>query len=190
MRLGVYVPQVGFRWDELRDRVVTCDRLGIDSVWFMDHFYPPGMPEVPSFEGWTTAAALAAVTERIRIGHLVLANGFRHPALLATMAATLDHASGGRLDLGLGSRSWPRQLAEFGLEQPPAAERSGGLDEALTVRRALWTQPRVSFAGRHSRLTDAPSPLRPVQRPHPPIHVGGAAPRTLAIAARHADAWN
>ncbi len=94
------------------------------------------------------------------------------------------------LDLGLGSGSWPQELAEFGLERPSAEERSERLDEALTVIRSLWTQPTVSFAGQHYRLTDAPSPLRPVQRPHPPIHVGGAARRTLAIAARHADAWN
>lgn len=190
VEVGVYLPQVGFAWEALRQRAQQCDRLGIDALWFMDHLYPPGMPDVPSFEGWTTATALAAVTERIRIGHLVLANGFRHPALLATMATTLDHASGGRLDVGLGSGSWPRELTEFGLEHPSATERSERLDEALTVLRALWTQPLVSFAGRHYRLTDAPSPLRPVQRPHPPIHVGGAAPRTLAIAARHADAWN
>ena len=86
--------------------MVACDRLGIGSVWFMDHLYPPALPRVPSFEAWTTAAALAAVTERIRLGHLVLANGLRHPALLAKMATTLDHASGGRLNLGIGSGSY------------------------------------------------------------------------------------
>src|SRR5262249_61417315 len=95
IEIGVYLPQVGLSWEELRARVVLCDRLGLDSVWFMDHLYPPGLPEVPSFEAWTTATALAAVTERVRLGHLVLASGFRHPALLAKMATTLDHVSGG-----------------------------------------------------------------------------------------------
>src|SRR4029453_2599150 len=101
--IGVYLPQVGWAWDELRARVRQCDREGIHSVWFMDHLYPPGMPSLPAFEAGTTATALAACTERIRLGPLVLANGFRHPALLAKMAVTLDHASGGGLGLGRGT---------------------------------------------------------------------------------------
>src|SRR5262249_58572089 len=84
--IGVYLPQVGFSWEELRARAIECDELGISSLWLMDHLYPPGMPQVPSFEAWTTATALATATERIRIGHLVLCNSFRHPALLAKMA--------------------------------------------------------------------------------------------------------
>ena len=191
MRIGVYIPQVGFGWSELRERVVACDRLGIDSVWFMDHFYPPGMPAVPSFEAWTTATALAAVTERIRIGHLVLANGFRHPALLAKMATTLDHASGGRLDLGIGSGSYAAEFPQFGLPFPPDAVRAEQLDEALQVLRLLFTEAAPSFAGRHYTLDAAPSLPRPLQQPHPPIHVGGAGERrTLPLVARHADAWN
>src|SRR5258706_1181580 len=122
MRIGVYIPQVGFTWSELLERVVTCDRLGIESVWFMDHLYPPGMPTVPSFEAWTTATALAAVTERVRLGHLVLANGFRHPAVLAKMAVTLDHVSSGRLNLGLGSGSLAEEFAPAGLPFGPAAQ--------------------------------------------------------------------
>ena len=191
VRIGVYLPQVGFSWPELRDRVVACDRLGIDAVWFMDHLYPPGMPGVPSFEAWTTAAALAGVTERVHLGHLVLANGFRHPALLAKMATTLDHASGGRLDLGIGSGSYASEYAEFGLPFPDAGSRAEQLDEALQVLRLLFTEAAPTFAGRHYQLTAAPSLPRPLQQPHPPIHVGGAgARRTLPLVARHADAWN
>ena len=191
MRIGVYLPQAGLTWPELRERVVACDWLGIDSVWFMDHLYPPGMPGVPSFEAWTTAAALAAVTERVRLGHLVLANGFRHPALLAKMATTLDHASDGRLDLGVGSGSYASEFAEFGLPFPPNAVRAEQLDEALQVLRLLFTEPAPSFAGRHYQLAAAPSLPRPIQQPHPPIHVGGAGERrTLPLVARHADAWN
>jgi alkanesulfonate monooxygenase SsuD/methylene tetrahydromethanopterin reductase-like flavin-dependent oxidoreductase (luciferase family) len=189
--IGVYLPQVGFGWDELRARVVACDRLGIGSVWFMDHLYPPGMPRVPSFEAWTTAAALAAVTERVRLGHLVLANGFRHPALLAKMAITLDHASGGRLDLGIGSGSYAPEFAEFGIELPKENERGERLAEALQVIRLLFTEEAPSYAGRYYRLREAPSLPRPLQRPHPPIHVGGAGEkRTLPLVARHADVWN
>src|SRR5262245_13374952 len=130
IEIGVYLPQVGLSWEELRARVVLCDRLGLDSVWFMDHLYPPGLPEVPSFEAWTTATALAAVTERVRLGHLVLASGFRHPALLAKMATTLDHVSGGRLDLGLGSGSYPAEYAQFGLDHADDPLRSRQLEAA------------------------------------------------------------
>jgi len=189
--VGVYIPQVGFTWDELRTRVVACDREGIPSVWFMDHLYPPTMPAVPSFEAWTTATALAASTERVRIGHLVLANGLRHPALLAKMAITLDHASGGRLALGLGSGSYGEEFARFGLPFADAAKRAAALDEALAVLRRLFTLDETDFAGAHYRLEHAPSRPRPVQTPHPPIHVGGAGRRyTLPIVARHADVWN
>src|SRR5207247_1225784 len=122
----------------------------------MDHLYPPGLPTVPSFEAWTTAAALAGVTERVRLGHLVLANGFRHPALLAKMAITLDHASGGRLALGLGSGSHAPEFAEFGLDFPKAAERAGRLAEALEVIRLLFTADAPSYDGRYYRLRPAP----------------------------------
>lgn len=189
--IGIYLPQVGFVWDELRARVRLCDREGIHSVWFMDHLYPPGLPALPSFEAWTTATALAAATERIRLGHLVLASGFRHPALLAKMAVTLDHASGGRLDLGIGSGSYPPEYQQFGLDFPSDAVRAAQLDEALQVLKRLFTEDAPSFAGRHYRLDAAPSLPRPVQRPHPPIHVGGAGERrTLPLVARHADVWN
>jgi alkanesulfonate monooxygenase SsuD/methylene tetrahydromethanopterin reductase-like flavin-dependent oxidoreductase (luciferase family)/ribosomal protein S18 acetylase RimI-like enzyme len=189
--IGVYLPQVGFAWSELRARVQLCDREGVHSIWFMDHLYPPGLPAVPAFEAWTTATALAAVTERIRLGHLVLANGFRHPAVLAKMAVTLDHASGGRLDLGLGSGSYLAEYAQFGLDYPADRVRAEQLDEALQVLKLLFSEDAPSFAGRWYRLDGAPSLPRPLQRPHPPIHVGGAGElRTLPIVARHADTWN
>lgn len=191
MEIGVYIPQVGFTWDELRARVEACDALGIHSVWFMDHLYPPLLPTLPAFEAWTTATALAAVTTRVRIGHLVLCNGFRHPGLLAKMAITLDHASGGRLDLGLGSGSYAAEFAAFGLDFPPARERAERLGEALEVIVRLFAEERPSFSGQHYALREAPSLPRPLQRPRPPIHVGGAGERhTLPLVARHADVWN
>jgi alkanesulfonate monooxygenase SsuD/methylene tetrahydromethanopterin reductase-like flavin-dependent oxidoreductase (luciferase family) len=157
----------------------------------MDHLYPPMLPAVPAFEAWTTASALAAVTTRVRIGHLVLCNGFRHPALLAKMAITLDHASGGRFDLGIGSGSYAPEFAAFGIDFPPARERAERLGEALEVIARLFAEERPSFAGRHYALHEAPSLPRPVQRPRPPIHVGGAGERyTLPLVARHADVWN
>jgi alkanesulfonate monooxygenase SsuD/methylene tetrahydromethanopterin reductase-like flavin-dependent oxidoreductase (luciferase family) len=191
VEIGVYLPQVGFTWEELRARVVACDRLGIGAVWFMDHLHPPGLPRVPAFEAWTTASALATVTERVRLGHLVLCNAFRHPALLAKMAVTLDHASGGRLNLGLGSGSYAPELAAIGLDVETDRRRAERLGEALAVLRLLFAEEAPSFTGRYYRLAEAPSLPRPLQRPHPPIHVGGAGERrTLPIVARHADVWN
>jgi alkanesulfonate monooxygenase SsuD/methylene tetrahydromethanopterin reductase-like flavin-dependent oxidoreductase (luciferase family) len=191
MDVGVYLPQVAFTWEDLRARVVECDRAGIGSLWLMDHLYPPTLPRVPSFEAWTTATALAAVTERIRIGHLVLANAFRHPALLAKMAVTLDHVSGGRLNLGLGSGSYAPEFREAGVPFGSEAARAAALDEALTIVRRLFTDEVVAFEGAHYTLAGLPSLPRPLQTPHPPIHVGGAGPRrTLPLVARHADVWN
>ena len=191
MEIGVYIPQVGLTWDELRSKVEACDALGIDSVWFMDHLYAPMQPQVPAFEGWTTAAALAPLTDRVRFGHLVLCNGFRHPALLAKMAITLDHASGGRLALGIGSGSYAPEFAEFGMAFPSERERAARLGEALEVIHRLFIEPSASFEGTYYRLSGAPSLPRPVQRPHPPIHVGGAGERrTLPVVARYADVWN
>ena len=190
--IGVYLPQVGFAWHELRARVQLCDREGVHSVWFMDHLYPPGLPAVPSFEAWTTATALAVVTERIRLGHLVLANGFRHPALLAKMAITLDHASGGRLDLGLGSGSYPAEYAQFGLEHPPERVRAEQLDEALQVLRLLFSEEAPTFRGttlparrRAQRATPAATPASSDPRrgrgraPHPADR--GASRRRLEL---------
>ena len=156
VEIGVYVPQVGLRWDELRAKVQACDALGIHSVWFMDHLYPPMLPQVPAFEAWTTAAALAPATERVRFGHLVLCNGFRHPALLAKMAITLDHASGGRLALGIGSGSYAPEFAEFGIPFPPGRERAARLAEALEVIRRLFGEATASFEGEYYRLCGVP----------------------------------
>lgn len=189
--VGVYLPQLGMTWEDLRARVLLCDELGISSVWFMDHLYPPGMPRVPSFEAWTTAAALAPLTRRIRLGHLVLCNAFRHPALLAKMATTLDHASGGRLDLGIGSGSYEQELAQFGIGAPGARERAEQLGEALQVLHLLFAEEAPSFSGRYYRLDAAPSLPRPLQTPRPPIHVGGAGEKwTFPLVARYADRWN
>jgi alkanesulfonate monooxygenase SsuD/methylene tetrahydromethanopterin reductase-like flavin-dependent oxidoreductase (luciferase family) len=191
LEIGVYLPQVGLSWDEVRSRARACDQLGIDSLWFMDHLYPPGQPALGSFEAWTTASALASVTERIRLGHLVLAAGLRHPALLAKMATTLDHASGGRLNVGLGTGSYPPEFADLGLDFPAAGERAARLGEALEVLRLLWTEDAPSFSGRHYRLRAAPSLPRPVQQPHPPLVLGGAGETLLLpLAARHAQVWN
>jgi F420-dependent oxidoreductase-like protein len=191
VEFGVYLPQLKFSFDELRQRVQLAEQLGYDSAWFYDHFYSPGSPDVPAFESWTLVSALAAVTQKLRFGHLVLCNAFRHPALLAQMALTLDSISGGRLDLGIGSGSYPREFEEYGLPYGSFRERSEQLEEAVQVIKLLFTQTRSTFTGKHYTLKDAPSPLRPVQRPHPPLMIGGGGEKfTLPMVARHADIWN
>lgn len=191
VEFGVYIPQLQFSFPDIRERVQLADRLGLHSVWFMDHLYPPMLPKVPSFEAWTIASALAVVTERIRIGHLVLANGFRHPALLAKMATSLDIISNGRLILGIGTGSVPLEHQQFGIPFPGIRERSRRLEETLQIVKLLFTQEESNFQGAFYRLEQAPNLPPPVQKPHPPILVGGGGERyTLPIVARWADIWN
>ena len=191
VEFGVYLPQLKFSFEELRERVQLAERLGYDSVWFYDHFYSPGAPDIPAFEAWTLVSSLAAVTHKIRFGHLVLCNPFRHPALLAQMALTLDAISQGRLDLGIGTGSNPREFEEYGVPYASFRERAEQLDEAVQVIKMLFTQTRSNFNGKYYTLKDAPSPLRPVQKPHPPIIIGGGGEKfTLPLVARHADVWN
>ena len=191
IEFGLYLPPVQLEFEVLRDRTLLAERLGFDTLWVYDHFYPPGLPDVPGMDGWTLVSSLAALTDRIRLGQLVLCNGFRHPALLAKQAITLDVISRGRLELGLGSGSYLQEFAEFGLPCPDLATRSEQLDEACQIIKLICREERASFSGMHYQLEDAPSALFPVQRPHPRITIGGGGERrTLPLVARHADVWN
>ena len=148
-------------------------------------------PEVDTFEGWTTAAALAARTSTIRIGHLVTCDPFRHPALLAKMATTVDSISDGRLELGIGWGSVPDELVAYGMGAAPAAERAARLRESLEVIDLMFLGERFDYRGVHHTLTGAIGRPVPVQTPHPPIHIGGAGRRlTMPIVRDHADWWN
>ncbi|HYC22491.1 MAG TPA: LLM class flavin-dependent oxidoreductase [Candidatus Bathyarchaeia archaeon] len=188
---GIYIPQVGFGYAEIRERALLCEELGFHSVWFMDHVYPPEMPGVPSFEAWTLASAILATTSRLRVGHLVLSNTFRHPALLAKMATSLDVISAGRLELGIGSGSYAPEHERMGLDYASPRVRSSALGEALEIITAMFREPTTSFAGEHYRVRELPNLPPPVQRPRPPIHIGGGGERfTLPLVARFADVWN
>jgi alkanesulfonate monooxygenase SsuD/methylene tetrahydromethanopterin reductase-like flavin-dependent oxidoreductase (luciferase family) len=191
VEFGIYVPQVGFSYDDIRARAELCEELGFHSIWFFDHLYGPALPERPSFEAWTLATAVLAHTTRLRAGHLVLSNTFRHPALLAKMATSLDVISGGRLELGIGSGSYPPEHEQAGIPWRTLRERSSELEEALAVITRMFENESTSFDGRHYQLRDMPNVPPPLQRPRPPIHVGGAGERyTLPIVARYADVWN
>ncbi|MEV4581221.1 LLM class flavin-dependent oxidoreductase [Nonomuraea jabiensis] len=170
----------------------------IEHAWLFDHLLPIfGDPNGTTYEGWTLLSALAAQTRRLRLGLLVTSNRFRPPALLAKIAATVDIVSGGRLDfgIGVGSRpSWPSARREYeahGLPFHDTAHAVGSLAEACTVIRRLWTEPEpFDFEGTYIQLTRAFCNPKPVQRPHPPILIGGRSGPTLRVAAEHADLWN
>jgi alkanesulfonate monooxygenase SsuD/methylene tetrahydromethanopterin reductase-like flavin-dependent oxidoreductase (luciferase family) len=171
---------------------------GIDHAWLFDHLLPIfGPPDGPTYEGWTLLAALAAQTHRLRVGVLVTSNRFRPPAVLAKIAATVDVVSGGRLDFGIGAGSRtdvPFARHEYdahGLPYHDATHAVENLAEACAVIRRLWTEDEpFDYAGEHIRLTGAFGNPKPVQRPHPPLVVGGRSARVLRIAAEHADTWN
>lgn len=189
--IGVYLPHMGLSFDETLVRTRRCEDLGIDSLWLYDHLYGPGMPEYPSMEAWTLATALLASTDRIRVGHMVLCNQFRHPVTLAKMATTLDQISGGRLSLGIGSGSIEDEHRRAGLAWGTFAERSGRLAETLQILDQAFAEERIDFAGEHFTVSDMPVKPGPVQKPRPPIVVGGVGEKyTLPLVARFADVWN
>lgn len=169
-----------------------ADEAGFDHCWCMDHFATLGArDDGPIFEAWTLLAAMAAATSRTRIGCAVTGNTYRHPAVLAKAAVTIDHLSGGRLEFGIGAGWAENEHTMLGLPFGTAGDRADRLEEACQVIRSLWTQARASFAGQHYQLTGAVAEPKPVQQPHPPIWIGGAGRRrTLRIAAQHASVWN
>ena len=190
-RFGIYLPQVALGFEQVLDRALECERLGFDSLWLYDHLYSPGQPDKPSLEAWTLATALLARTSRLRVGQLVLCNNFRHPALLAKMATTLDVISGGRLEFGLGSGSVEEEHRQAGIEWGSARTRSERLGEALEIITRMFTGTVTTYEGRHYQVRDLPSLPPPVQQPGPPVHIGGAGPKfTLPLVARYADVWN
>jgi alkanesulfonate monooxygenase SsuD/methylene tetrahydromethanopterin reductase-like flavin-dependent oxidoreductase (luciferase family) len=189
--IGVYLPQMGFTYEQVLHRTLRCEHLGIDSVWLYDHLYAPGMPDYPSLEAWTLATALLSRTARIQIGHMVLCNQFRHPAVLAKMATTLDQISAGRLQLGIGSGSIEDEHSRLGLDWGTFAERSERLGETLQILHQAFANEVIDFTGRHFTVKDMPIKPGAVQQPRPPIVVGGVGEKyTLPLVARYADVWN
>ena len=180
-------------WDELRDIWIEADRGGFwDVVWLNDHLYPPKSDaSLPIMEAWTLFGGLAAVTDRIRFGTMVSANTFRHPAILAKQAATLDHMSNGRLEIGIGTGWHEGEHRAFGVDLPPLAHRFELLEETFAILHGLFTEDMFSFDGKHRTVTEARFRPKPVQQPRPPFVIGGTGPRrTIPLAARWADHWN
>jgi F420-dependent oxidoreductase-like protein len=192
IRFGIQTGQQFASWDEIVRIWQRAEALGYDTAWTYDHFTAVMMdPFDPCLEAWSCLSALAVHTKTIRIGALVTGNTYRHPAVLAKIATTVDVISNGRLELGIGAGWYEPEHTMFGLAFGTARERCERLDEALTVIRALWRERQATFTGAHYQLSAAIAEPKPVQRPHPPITIAGAGERRLLpIVARHADAWS
>ncbi len=192
MRFGIDVAQQRMAFDEVVARVRFGEELGFDGAWGFDHYVPMyGEGPGECFEGMTTLAALATATSRIRLGLLVTGVTYRHPSVLAAQAITVDHASHGRLELALGAAWFEAEHRQLGIEFPPVGDRFDRLEDTLEIIVRLSTGNVVSYNGHHFTLTEASLRPVPVQRPHPPIWIGGSGlRRTLPLAARYADVWH
>jgi F420-dependent oxidoreductase-like protein len=192
MRFGVFTSLNFQTWPGVLDFWQHLEKTSWDIACVTDHFMPNTKDrEGAVFESWSTLSALAALVPRMQVGTIVLGNTYRHPALVAKMAAQVDIISGGRLLLGLGA-AWQRNEHEaYGIPFYTTRERLERLDEACHIIRSLWTERRSNFNGRFYQLSDAPLEPKPVQKPHPELMIGGAGERvTLRIVAKHADHWN
>jgi len=192
VRFGIQTPNQNVSWDDLLATWKEADALGFDSAWMFDHFIPIfGNQDGPCLEGWTALAALAAATQRIRLGVLVTGNTYRNPALLAKMATTVDQVSHGRLVLGIGAGWFERDHTAYGFPFGTPHERARKLEEALQVITKLWSEDHPSFTGKYYKLDHAPFAPPNVQKPHPPIVIGGQGEKWIVpLVARYADGWN
>ena len=167
-----------------------ADESGFDHVWDFDHLASigGGGPDRPIYEGWALQAAMAEATKRVRIGCMVSGNTYRNPALLAKLAVTIDHLSGGWLEFGIGAAWASIEHSMYGIEG--LDHRVGRLSESLRIIKSLWTEERTNFDGRYYKMTDAIANPKPLQKPHPPIWIGASGETTIRLVARYADVWN
>lgn len=192
IRFGIQTGQQNVAWSQMLGLWQRADAWGYDSLWNFDHFYPIFVdPEGSCFEGWTTLSALAQATKRARVGTLVNGNTYRNPCVTAKMAASLDHISGGRLNLGIGAGWFELEHHAFGVDFKTVPGRLQALDEACTIIRGMFTQDRTSLAGKHYTVDNAIGLPKPVQSGGPPILIGGTGEKVLLkLVAKHADMWN
>lgn len=189
VRFGVTLPQIKRSWEEARAAAVEFDRLGYDSLWVCDHLYGVPAPQLPILEGWTELAAVAAVTERAKLGTLVTPPFFRNPAVLAKQIATIDQIAPGRVIAGLGAGWFPPEFEQLGLPFPGTGARLRALEEYVEIMKRLWTEEKATFEGEFFSVREAISEPKPAEKPE--VLIGGGGEKvTMAIAARHADTWN
>lgn len=189
LRLGIQtVPNQP--WERMVAMWQEFEAMGFDSLWLPDHFVPTFRRDLPFFEAWALLAGLATATTRARIGILVSCNTFRHPALLAKEAATVDHISHGRLEFGIGTGWVEFEHEMFGIPYPDGPERVSRFQEAVELIDLLLRQEVSSYEGQFYQLKEAPFRPQPIQKPRPPFTLAAHSPRMLGIVARHGDRWN
>jgi len=192
MRFGLDIAQQRMPWTELASRAQRADGLGYDGIWGFDHFQPMyGEGPGECFEGMTTLAAWSGITKRTRLGLLVTGMTYRHPSVFVAEAITIDHASGGRLELAYGAAWFQEEHEQLGIPFPALGQRVDAFEEAVQIVRGLLTTDDFTFEGEHFQVHDATLRPRPVQQPHPPIWIGASGEkRMMPIAARYADVWH
>jgi F420-dependent oxidoreductase-like protein len=193
IRFGIQSPQQQVVWSQMRELWQKADNWGFDSLWAFDHFYP--IMDVdsaqPCFEGWTAISALSQHTKRARIGLLVTGNTYRHPCIVAKMAATLDHATDGRAILGIGAGWFEPEHKSFGIDFKTIPGRLRALDEACQIIKGMFTQESTTFRGTHYDVTDVRCSPKPLQKPQLPFMIAGAGEKVLLKAvAKYGDMWN
>ena len=193
LRFGIKTAQQHTTYADMLPIWQAADSLEVfEHAWLFDHFIPIfGDPDGPCLEGWTLLAALAAQTQRIRVGLMVNGNTYRHPAVLANMGATLDVISNGRFDMGIGAGWNELEHTSYNIELLPPGKRLSQFEEACEVIRLLWTEKYADFEGTYYQLKQARCDPKPIQQPYPPLVIGGSGERrTLRIVAKYADVWN
>lgn len=200
MKFGIQHPNFSFDGEgteiaeSLRRLVTQAESSGFDSFWVMDHFHQienVGEPKEPMLESWTTLSTIAGFTSRIKLGTMVTGIVYRYPSVLAKIGATLDVLSRGRLFMGIGAAWNEEEAAAYGIPFPSTSERFQRLEEAVQIIRKMWTEQPASFAGKFYQVRDAHCNPQPIQKPHPPILIGGSGERkTLRIVAQYGDACN
>ena len=188
MEFFLFVPQIRTTFERLVETALAAERVGFTGMVGMDHIEAPGSLGQPNFETTTVNTWIAARTSRLKVGSLITCDAFRHPALLAHHAVTLDHASGGRFELGIGWGSWTPDFEKFGVEPDQPRDRVARLGETLEVLKLLWSGESVDYDGRFHKLRGAVLAPKPLGRI--PILIGGSGPKTLALVRQHADWWN
>jgi len=192
IRFGIQTPAEVADPGDLIRLWQEAEGWGFDTAWTFDHFMPiSGNTQGPCQDGWTLLSALATQTTKIRIGCLVTGNTYRHPAVLAKMATTVDHLSHGRLELGIGAGWFEPEHRAYGIPFYTAKERAQRLAEAVQIILSLWTEKETTFTGKYYQIDHAPFEPKPLQQPHPPILIGGVGKKwTLPVIAQYADEWN
>ena len=202
MKFGAFVPQgwrmdlvgvpVDEQWPTMLATARRIEALGYDTAWVYDHFHTvPHPSQEPTYECWTLMAALAATTDRVRLGQMCTCNSYRNPAYLAKVSSNIDVISGGRLEFAIGAGWYEHEYLAYGYGYPSDGTRIAQLDESVQIILKMWTEEEATFNGKHYQVNGAINQPKPVQRPHPPLWIaGGGERKTLRIVARYADHAN